>query len=447
MRKKIRRPLGITRLIAIGFLAVILIGTFLLVLPFSSRKGEVTPFTDALFTAASAACVTGLTVFDTYSHWNFFGQLVILSLIQIGGLGFVTVIAVFAQLLHHRVSLRERMIIRQSAGSLSIGGVTVLVKKVVAATAVFELSGAVLLALRFCPEFGFWKGLWFALFHSVSAFCNAGFDLMGVSAPGSSLTTLGSEPFVMLTLSALIICGGVGFLVWNDILNCRGVFRRLKLHSKLVLLVSGILLLSGTLFFLAADGSSAFSGLPFSEKLLNSFFCSVTVRTAGFFSLDLSTLSSASLLVMIAFMFIGGSPGSTAGGTKTTTLAILVSNVISAVRRRGNVAVFGRNISDASVRLAASVYFVYLSAIIAGTAAISLLDGAELLPALFEVTSAIGTVGLSLGLTSELCTVSKLIIVFLMYAGRVGGLSLVLVINEKRETTAIEKPTENILIG
>lgn len=447
MKRSARRPLGVTRLIALGFLAVIALGTGLLMLPFSAKNGQVTPFANALFTASSAACVTGLTVYDTFSHWSFFGQAVIISLIQIGGLGFVTVMALFARLLRRKVSLRERLLIQQSAGALTVGDVGSLVKKVILATAAFEGAGTVLLAIRLCPKLGFFPGLWSAFFHSVSAFCNAGFDIFGRTAPGTSLISVSSDPVIMLTLSLLIIFGGIGFLVWSDLFRCRLSFKRLRLHSKLALVTTGALLTFGFVFFTVTEWNGAFAGMGFFAKLLQGFFCSVTVRTAGFFTLDLTALSTASLLIMCALMFIGGSPGSTAGGTKTTTHAVIFASVIATVRRKNSVTALGRRISEGSVRLAGSVCTVYIVAIILFTSAISLLESTDLMTALFEVTSAMGTVGLSLGLTSTLCVASKLIISFLMFAGRVGGLSLALVITEKRDSGAVEKPEENVLIG
>lgn len=447
MKRQTRRTLGVTRLIALGFLIIIALGTVLLMLPVSSKSHELTPFVDSLFTASSAVCVTGLTVYDTFSHWSVFGQSVILGLIQIGGLGFVTVTSLFALLLKRKVSLREKLLIQQSAGSLSIADVGPLVKKAVLITLAIEGTGTALLALRLCPKMGIGKGLWNALFHSVSAFCNAGFDLFGSRTPGSSLITVSSDPVIMLTVSLLVILGGIGFLVWSDLLRCRARLSRLRLHSKLALITTGALLLGGTVFFLIAEWNGAFGEMTPAGKLLQGFFCSVTVRTAGFFSLDLTGLSTAALFIMCALMFIGGSPGSTAGGTKTTTHAVLLSSVIATVRRKNAVTAFGRRIPDGAVRLAGSVCTVYLAAIIASTALISLIEGSELMTTLFEVTSAIGTVGLSLGLTPTLGTASKLIVAFLMFAGRVGGLSLALVISEKKDTGAVEKPEENVLIG
>lgn len=447
MQKVLAPRLTYTRIIALGFLVLIMFGTLLLSLPISSRTGEWTPFTDSLFTATTSTCVTGLVVYDTYTHWSLFGQIVILFLIQIGGLGFMTIIALLLVLLKKRISLRGRLVISHSAGAINVGGAVLLVKKVAWGTLIFEGLGTVLLALRFCPDMGFWRGVYNALFHSVSAFCNAGIDLMGKYGQFSSLTRYVSDTLVNLTIASLIVFGGIGFIVWSDIIVCRGRIKRLKLHSKIVLAVTAFLIISGTALFFALESNSAFKGMSFGKKLLASVFSAVSPRTAGFNTVDMASVSQSGLLLTILLMIVGGSPGSTAGGIKTTTIGVLFASAMASIKHMRDTVIFKRRITDDTIRLSCSIVFVYLSVIFISALIIAAIEPVSVLAALFEVVSGLGTVGLSTGITPTLSIVSRLILIVLMYAGRIGGFSLALTFAEHREHVPVDRPEENILVG
>ena len=390
-----------SRLIAVGFLLVILAGAGLLMLPIASR-GEPAGFLDALFTSTSATCVTGLVVRDTFTGWTVFGQLVILALIQLGGLGFMTFITLTSMLLGKRLGLYDRKVLMQSAGNITLDGTAALIRKIIPFTFVFEFAGAALLSIRFIPEFGVLRGIYAAVFHAISAFCNAGFDLMGMRAPFSSLTAYVSDPLVSLTICMLIIIGGLGFLVWRDLVRCRFRWKRLQLHSKLVLTASGILLLGGWLLLLGFEWNASMASLSIPEKLLASFFQSVTPRTAGFNTVDLSKLSDSGNLLTDFLMLIGGSPGSTAGGIKTTTLAVLVLSALASARGRMRVNTFRMSIERETLRQASSILLIYLGMSLTAILAICAIEPFGLKAVTFEVVSAIATVGLSLGLTPQL---------------------------------------------
>lgn len=435
-----------SRLIAVGFLLVILAGAGLLMLPIASR-GEPAGFLDALFTSTSATCVTGLVVRDTFTSWTVFGQLVILTLIQLGGLGFMTFITLTSMLLGKRLGLYDRKVLMQSAGNITLDGTAALIRKIIPFTFVFEFAGAALLSIRFIPEFGVLRGIYASVFHAISAFCNAGFDLMGMRAPFSSLTNYVSDPLVSLTICMLIIIGGLGFLVWRDLVRCRFRWKRLQLHSKLVLTTSGILLLGGGLLFLGFEWNASMADLSIPEKLLASFFQDVTPRTAGFNTVDLSKLSDSGNLLTDFLMLIGGSPGSTAGGIKTTTLAVLVLSALASARGRMRVNTFRMSIERETLRQASSILLIYLGMSLTAILAICAIEPFGLKAVTFEVVSAIATVGLSLGLTPQLSAASRVILILLMYAGRIGGLSFVLLFSERRSEPPLDRPTGKILIG
>lgn len=434
-----------TRLIALSFALVILVGTVLLCLPVSSAAGEWTHPIDALFTATTSTCVTGLVVVDTSAHWSLFGQIVLLALIQVGGIGFMTLITLFSFFVRHRVSLHERRLLLQSAGALHMSGVTATFRQIILGTLLIEGVGAALLAVRFYPLYGK-IGIWYAVFHSISAFCNAGIDLLGVHG-SSSFSAYVGDPLVCGTLMFLIIMGGLGFLVWNDLLRSRFRFRKLELHSKLVLTITAVLIFGGWGLLALTEWNTSLAGLSVPDKLLASLFQSVTTRTAGFVTVDQSSLSNAGSLISMLLMFIGGSPGSTAGGAKTTTVAVFFLCSLRLSRNRESVVVFKRRIDDRIVRQAGAVVCVYLSMIFLATVAICALEPAGVREVLYEVVSAMATVGLTMNLTSTLCAASKLILIFLMYAGRLGGLSLFLALAEANEAQPTERPTEKILIG
>jgi len=441
-----KRKFSHTQVIALGFAILILCGTGLLMLPFSSRSGESAPFLTALFTATSASCVTGLAVVDTYTQWSTFGQWVLLVLIQIGGLGFMTIATGFALLLHRRISQRDREVLGESISALQTGGIVRLARFIIGTTFMLEALGAVLLSLRFVPMFG-WEGLRMAVFTSVSAFCNAGFDLMGKIMPYSSLAHFQSDPLVILTVSALILAGGLGFLVWDDIRRHRHHLRRYRLHSKIVLTVSVFLLLIPTVAFYFLERNATGAGLSVGVQWLNAFFDAVTPRTAGFNAVDTAALTPASKLLTMMLMFIGGCPGSTAGGIKVTTFMILMLYAFSYARPSGKTSFFGRQVEDTSLAKAASVFFTNLMLAILAALILSALQEIQLTDVLFETFSAIGTVGMTTGITRDLNTPSRVILIVLMYCGRVGSLSFAAALSARRAPSFVKEPTEPVIIG
>lgn len=443
-----KRKFSQTRLIALGYISIIIIGTLLLMLPISSRSGESAGFVPALFTAVSSSCVTGLVVLDTATSWSVFGQAVIIILIQIGGLGFMTIATMFSMLLKRKMGLREREIMVESINTEHIGGITKLTKKIVIGTAIFEGIGAVLFATRFIPEFGVAKGIWYSVFHSISAFCNAGFDLMGIKEPYSSLVSFSDDAVVILTASMLVITGGIGFLVWDDISKKKLKFRRYQLHTKIVLTVTAILLVVPCILFFIFERNFTNAGLGFGESLLNAVFDSVTARTAGFNSTDTAALAPASKILTVFLMFIGGSPGSTAGGIKTTTLAVIAISTFNGITRRQSKGIFGRRLEKDAIHKASSVVFTNMSLAIFGIIAILTIQPDFVISdVIFECVSAIGTVGMTTGITRDLETASRLIIAFLMFCGRVGSVSFALALMEKKAAPPVKNPREKITIG
>ncbi|MDY3844911.1 MAG: potassium transporter TrkG [Ruminococcus sp.] len=435
-----------TRMIAFGFLAVILMGTLLLSLPIAARSGVRTPLIDCFFTATSATCVTGLTVLDTYMHWSSFGHVIILGLIQIGGLGFMTIITMFSIFTRKHISLYERRLLMQSAGTIRLSGIITMIKRVVIGTFCVEGMGAVFLSLRFCPKLGFAKGLWYAVFHSVSAFCNAGFDLMG-RFNEVSLTGYYNDPLVCITLMLLIVIGGLGFLVWSDVIKCRFVFKKMELHSKLVLTVTAILVFGGAAVLFMTEKNGAFKGMTTGEQVLSAFFQSITLRTAGFFTFDQSKLSNSGYILSTLLMFIGGSPGSTAGGVKTTTMAVAFLNLISVARNNDDVVIFKRKINNKVVIQSVAIIGIHILMASIAIFIICYLEPIGLREVIYESVSAISTVGISMGITSDFNVASKLFIAGLMYSGRIGGMTIVLAIAENSHKVKLERPEEKILIG
>ena len=426
----------------------VLVGALLLTLPFASASGESVGFLSALFTATSASCVTGLVVLDTATSWSVFGQTVIICLIQVGGLGFMTISTMFSILLKRRIGLRERMTMVESINNDNIGSILKLTKTIVIGTALFEGIGAVLLSLRFIPEFGIAEGIRYSVFHSVSAFCNAGFDLMGIYEPYSSLVNHSDDVLVMTTVMALITVGGIGFFVWDDIHKNGFRFRKYSLHTKLVLTVSVILTFGGALLFLIFERNFTNADAGFGQSLLNALFDSVTARTAGMNSTDTAALAPASKILTVFLMFIGGSPGSTAGGIKTTTLAVIAISTFNGMRRRHSKGIFGRRLEDNAIHKASSVAFTNISLALAGVILICAFQPELSIPdIIFEVSSAIGTVGMTTGITRELITASRIVIIFLMYCGRVGSVSFALALMEPKTVPPVKNPREKITIG
>lgn len=437
-----RKKLTSFQVIILGFSGVILLGTCLLMLPLSSREGSVTPFFDALFTSTSAVCVTGLVVHDTATYWSAFGQFVILLLIQIGGIGVITVAAVFAMISGRKISLMQRSTIQEAISAPKVGGIVRLTDFIVKVTLLIELSGAAVMAPVFCRDFGM-KGLWLSLFHSVSAFCNAGFDLMGTESPFSSLTGYAAQPVVNLTVMFLIIVGGIGFLTWDDIRANRFRLHKYRMQSKVILLTTAVLLTAPAIYFYFFE----FTAMEPRERLLCSLFQAVTPRTAGFNTVDLTGVSEAGQWIIIVLMLIGGSPGSTAGGMKTTTVAVLFANTLSTFFRKEDTCFFGRRIDGGVVKNAATILLMYLVLFFSGGLLISVMEGLPVLACLFETASAVGTVGLSLGITPQLGVLSRLILILLMFFGRVGGLTLIFAALSGTKKTASRLPQEKITVG
>lgn len=436
------------QVIVVGFMVMIFAGTLLLMLPFSSRTRSVTPFLDALFTATSASCVTGLVVYDTWTHWSLFGQFVILMLIQIGGMGFVAVAVAINILRGTKIGLRQRYLMQETSGLPQMAGILRATGKIFLYTALFEGFGAVLLATRFVPEYGIARGIWYGIFHSISAFCNAGFDLMGHGGPFSSLTHWVGDPVVNLTICFLIIVGGLGFSVWLDLQEHRRHLRRCRLQTKLVLSTTAFLLVVPFLFFFLYEFRlPQWGDYTLGERFLASIFQSVTPRTAGFNTMNYSLFSDTGLMLTIFLMLIGGSPGSTAGGVKTTTLAVFYLSVRSALRRRQDTEAFGRRLSHDVLSRATVLIFAYLVLFLCGAAAVSILDGVPLSAALFETSSAIATVGLTVGITPTLSAPSLVILIFLMYFGRVGGLTMIYALADPHNRVPGRKPLEPVMVG
>ena len=431
------------QIIILGFAGVILLGALLLMLPLSTTAGCVTPFHEALFTATSAVCVTGLVVQDTGSYWSVFGQTVILTLIQIGGLGVVTVAASFALLSGRRISLMQRSTMQDAISAPKVGGIVRLTRFILRGTFLIELIGALAMLPVFCRDYG-WRGVWMAVFHSISAFCNAGFDILGTESNRyPSLTGYAGSPVINITIMLLIVIGGIGFLTWDDICENKWQLHRYRMQSKVILVTTGLLIFLPAVFFFFSD----FSALPAENRLLASFFQSVTPRTAGFNTVDLPAMSGASLGVMILLMLIGGSPGSTAGGMKTTTLAVLLSNAAATFRQRDSAQFFGRRVDGSAVKTAATILTMYLALFFGGGVFISVYEDLPLSSCLYEAASAVGTVGLTLGLTPQLHIPSQMVLIALMYLGRVGGLTLVYAAVSTKKAGSAKLPQESITIG
>ena len=431
------------QIIILGFAGVILVGALLLMLPLASAEGYVTPFPKTLFTATSAVCVTGLVVEDTGSYWSVFGQAILLVLIQVGGLGVVTVAVFFVMLSKRKISLMQRSTMQDAISAPKVGGIVRLTKFFLRGTFFIELLGALVMLPVFCRDYG-WSGVWMAVFHSVSAFCNAGFDLLGQSgSPYPSLTGYAADPVINLTIMLLIVLGGIGFLTWDDVWENRLHIRRYRMQSKVILVTTVCLILLPALFFFLAD----YSALPIGKRLLASFFQAVSPRTAGFNTMDLTAMTEASRAMMILLMLVGGSPGSTAGGMKTTTLAVLLANAVATFRRRESPQFFGRRVGSGAVKTAATILSMYLMLFFGCGLFISIYEALPLSTCLYETASAVGTVGLTLGITPQLHLPSQLLLILLMYLGRVGGLTLVYAAMSSREPSVAKLPLEKITVG
>ena len=438
---KRKRHLSSFQVIIIGFFGVIVLGALILMLPISAKNGQVTPFNQTMFTATSAVCVTGLVVQDTASYWSEFGQAVILVLIQIGGLGVITMVSLVALISGRKISLKQRSTMQEAISAPKVGGIVKLTRFFVRATLLIELTGALIMMPVFISDYGL-KGIWMSFFHSVSAFCNAGFDIMGTPDNRfTSMTSYVGNPLINTVLMLLIVIGGIGFLTWNDIITNKHHFKRYRLQSKVVLVTSAILIFVPAIIFFFTE----FSKMPMGDRINASLFQSVTTRTAGFNTTDLASMTRIGQAIFIVLMLIGGSPGSTAGGMKTTTAAVLVANAIASFRRKEDAEFFGRRIEPGVVKIAATILLMYVSLCFGGAAVISATEGIPLGVCLFETASAIGTVGLTLGITSKLGIASQCVLMLLMFLGRVGGLTVVYAamsgINKKHSKLPQEKLT------
>lgn len=432
--------------IALGFILIIAVGTVLLMLPIASKNGESAGFLNALFTATSSTCVTGLVVVDTYTNWTLFGQSVILLLIQIGGLGFITIGVFFSIFMKRRIGLKERNLIQESVNTLQIGGTVRLVRKIVCYAAVFEGLGALLLMIRFIPQFGVAEGAWYSVFHSISAFCNAGFDLMGKFQPYSSLVLYEDDMLVNLVVMALIVIGGIGFIVWDDISIHKWNVKKYLLHTKIVLFMTLILIVAGSLCFYFFERENL-AALDAKGQILASVFGAVTPRTAGFNTIDTGAYTEGTRMLTVMLMFIGGSPGSTAGGIKTTTMMVILLYIWATLRNKSGLNIFGRRMDEDSIKKASTVFFINL--ILAAVCTL-IMAGLETLPLsdiLMEIFSAIGTVGISTGITRDITVASKYMLILLMYCGRIGSMSFALFFTEKRHSAPVKLPIERITIG
>lgn len=441
-RRRIRY-LTSAQIIILGFFSIILLGALLLMLPFSAKCGRITPFSKTLFTATSAVCVTGLVVVDTGSYWSAFGQTVILLLIQIGGLGVITVASLFTMLSHQKISLMQRSIMQDAISAPQVGGVVRLTRFILRGTILIELLGAFFLLPVFLRDYGI-RGVWMALFHSVSAFCNAGFDLLGTSAaPFVSISSYVGNPVVNLTIMLLIILGGLGFLTWNDIYTWRFRLRRYRLQSKIILTATAFLILLPAVFFFFEDLSS----LPLQSRILASLLQSVTMRTAGFNTVELSKMSGPSQAIQIVLMLIGGSPGSTAGGMKTTTFVVLLANFVATIFQKEDAQMFDRRMEESAVKTAATIFFMYAALFFTGAVILSVYERLPLSACLYETASAVGTVGVTLGITPKLHLLSQLVLIALMFLGRVGALTLIFAAISTRTHSFAKLPQEKIAVG
>lgn len=431
------------QIIILGFIAVILIGALLLMLPVSSKAGIITPFNEALFTSTSAVCVTGLVVQDTATYWSWFGQGIILVLIQIGGLGVITIAVSFALLSGRKISLKQRSVMQEAISAPKVGGIVRLTGFVLKGTFLLEFTAAFIMMPVFVKDFGA-KGIWMAIFHSISAFCNAGFDLMGTeNVKYASLTSYISHPLINITIMLLIIIGGIGFLTWEDILKNKYRIKSYRMQTKVILTTSLLLILFPAFFFFFRD----FADMPMKERIFSSLFQAVTPRTAGFNTVDLTTMTEDGLGIVIALMLVGGSPGSTAGGMKTTTLAVLIANTLACFRRKEDAQMFGRRIENSTVKNAATIFMMYIVFFFGGAIVISAVEDLSFSTCLFETASAIGTVGLTLGITPGLGVISQIILMILMFLGRVGGLTLIYAALSGSGKKISKLPQEKMTVG
>ena len=434
------------RILSIGFAIVIFTGAVLLTLPLAATSGKSTPFVDCIFTSTSAVCVTGLVTVDTGTHWTYFGKTVIISLIQIGGLGFMSFATLIALLLGKKITLRERLIMQEAMNAFDLQGLVKMAKYILIFTFSVEAIGALFLATQFIPEYGIRKGIYYSIFHSISAFCNAGFDLIG---DFKSLTPYYDNTVIIVTIGSLIAVGGLGFAVWTEIYNNKGV-KRLSLHSKVAITMTLGLIISGTIlmFLLEYNNPGTMKNMDLKGKLLSAWFAAVTPRTAGYNSISTSDMTMAGRFLTVILMFIGGSPGSTAGGVKTTTIGIVLFSIICIIKGKDDTEIFKKRLPKDLVQRALVVSMLGFGLVILVTMILSITEaGASFEYLLYEATSAFATVGLTLGLTPNLSFLGKVVIIFTMYLGRVGTLTVVLSLTKNKKANLIRYPEDKILVG
>lgn len=443
LKNKLRQQSTMSfQVIIAGFMGLIIVGALLLMLPIASKDRTVTSFSDTLFTAVSATCVTGLVVRDTATHWSMFGQAIILFLIQIGGMGVITISMAIVRLSGKKIGLWQRSTMQEAISAPQLGGIVKFTGFIIKTSAIIELVGALLLLPVFCKEFGL-MGIWYAVFHSISAFCNAGFDLMGIREQFSSMTSFYDSVYVNTVICLMIVIGGISFMTWGDIKENKLSFKKYSLQSKIILITSGVLILLPALYFFIFE----YSGMPIKDRILCSVFQSITTRTAGFNTTDLAAMSDTGKVVMIALMLVGGSPGSTAGGMKTTTVAVLFLGAITVFRRKNDVQCFNRRLPEDTIRSAGAIFFIYMALVITTASIICRIEGLPILTCLFETGSAIGTVGLTLGITPTLSAVSRILLMFLMFFGRLGGLTMIYAALPSCTNDTAKMPLEKITVG
>ena len=448
MKKKFKIKMTVWRLLALIYLAGMVLGSILLILPFATKSGQHTTYINALFTAASAVCITGLSPYDIATHWSLFGQIVILILVQTSGLGFMTLVSAAFLIFKRGMDLSSRKaFVLDSRGNYT--GIKTLLKRIVIGTLICETVGALLLMIQFIPEFGVGKGIYYSIWHSISAFCQAGLDLMGTAENGGfvSLTAYVNNPLVTLTVCALVILGGLGFAVWGDVIDCKFRYKKFQLNTKVVLIMTAILLVLGTALFMVFERDNQ-AGMNFGQRLLASFFEAVTPRSAGLTTTDCSKLSNSGYLLTIILMAIGGGSGSTAGGIRIGTFAVLLVGMTAACTGRRDINIGKRRLDYSLLYQSLAILASFLTGLIVSTLVIGTIQPeADFKDVIFECVSALGNTGLSMGLTPHLNIASSIIIIFLMYAGRVGVFTLTLALGEKKSTAEIRKPVDTLLIG
>ena len=443
IKRKFLKQFSSARIILLGFIIMIFVGASILSLPISSRSREFTPFIDTLFTATSASCVTGLIVYDTATHWSIFGKIIIIAMIQCGGLGVVTMITVFTQVTGKKIGLRDRATLQSALSAPQIGGIVRLTSFIFKATIIIEMIGAILMFPSFMKDFGVTKGIYYSIFHSISAFCNAGFDLMGDVSKFSSLTKYQSDIMINISIMLLILIGGLGFLIWKDILNYKFDMKRYSTQTKIILVMSVVLVIFPSILFFFTE----FSGQDIKIRILSSLFQAVTPRTAGFNTTDYTKFSDNGIAITIILMLIGGGSGSTAGGIKMSTIFILVATMCSVLKQDKEVAVFKKRIEPDIIKNAVAVFVLDIVLFVAGSMIISGIEGFSLKETMFECASAVATVGLTMGITPHLGIISKLLLICMMYIGRVGGITLIFAAVTPKNNGNARYPKDQVAVG